>query len=128
MGTRDVCDRPSEDLYDALVRCRGSKAIQYVCSRCRKKGSVTRRMLEKDLELSRVSNELARATDEWLASARQLESKGNELRELRAELDRVKGEKKLLSDRVKSLTKELNGNERVPNRYCEDGSIERALN
>ena len=101
------CDRPSEDLYDALVRCRGSKAIQYVCSRCRKKGSVTRRMLEKDLELSRVSNELARATDERLASARQLESKGNELRELRAELDRVKGEKKLLSDRVKSLTKEL---------------------
>ena len=31
----------------------------------------------------------------------------NELRELRAELDKVKGEKKLLSDRVKSLTKEL---------------------
>ena len=57
-------DRPSEELYEALVRCRGSKAIQYVCSRCRKKGSVPKRFLEKELELIRISNELARATDE----------------------------------------------------------------
>ena len=69
-------DRPTEELYQALVRCRGSKVIQYVCSRCWKKGSVSRIMLEKEYELTRVSDELARATDSKLASVRQLEAKG----------------------------------------------------
>ena len=67
-------DRPSEELYQALVRCTGIKTIQSVCSRCQKKGSVVKRMLEKDCELTRVSSysELVRATDEKLASVRQL--------------------------------------------------------
>ena len=107
LGCVKECDRPSEELYAALVRCRGSKSIQYVCSRCRKKGSVTKRMLEKDFELSRVSNDLARATDEQLASARQIEANNCELRELRAELDTLKGEKNSLSEKVRSLTKDL---------------------
>ena len=67
-------DRPSEELYQALVRCRSIKTIQFVCSRCWKKGSVMKRMLEKDCELTCVSSELTRATDEKLASTRQLES------------------------------------------------------
>ena len=66
-------DRPSEELYQALERCRSIKTIQFVCSCCRKKGSAMKRMLEKDCELTRVSSELARATDEKLASTRQLE-------------------------------------------------------
>ena len=69
-------DRPTEELYQALVRCRGSKVIQYVCSRCRKKGSVSRIMLDKEYELTRVSDELARAADAKLPNARQLEAKG----------------------------------------------------
>ena len=64
-------------------------------------------MLEKELELTRISNNLACATDEQLASARQLESKNNELYELHAELERVKSKKKSLSEKVRSLTKEL---------------------
>ena len=88
------CSRPSEQLYQALVRCRSIKSTQFVCSHCRKKGSVMKRMLEKDCELTRVSSELARATDEKLASTRQLESgvrklkvKESELRDLHAELE-----------------------------------------
>ena len=57
-------------------------------------------MLEKELELTRISNNLACATDEQLASARQLESKNNELYELHAELERVKSKKKSLSEKV----------------------------
>ena len=87
-------DRPTEELYQALVRCRGSKVIQYVCSRCRKKGSVSKIMLEKDYELARVSDELARATDAKLASARQLELKENELGDMRSELKRLRDEMK----------------------------------
>ena len=62
------CDRPSDESYEALMKSRGSKAIQYMCTRCRKKGSVSKRILEKELELTRVSNDLAHATDEgWPA-------------------------------------------------------------
>lgn len=118
------CDRPSEELYAVLMKCRGSKAIQYVCSRCRRKGSVTKRMLEKELELTRVANDLARATDEQLASARQLESKNIELHELRAELDRLKGEKESLNERVRSLTKELQGRMKVTSEPQPSGVVE----
>ena len=68
------CDRPSEEIYQALVRCRGIKTIQFVCSRCRKKGSIVKRMLGRDCELTCVSSELAHATDEKLASVCQLVS------------------------------------------------------
>ena len=104
---RKEYDRPSEELYEALVRCRGSKVIQYVCSRCRKKGLVPKRFLEKELELTRITNELARATDEQLASTRQLESKEFELRELRTQLEALRAEKQTLNERVQTLTEQL---------------------
>ena len=103
------CDRPSDDLYDALMKSIGSKAILYVCTRCRRKGSVAKRLLEKELELTRVTNDLARATDERLASTRQLELLSKELHELHAELVRLKGDNKSPSGEVKSLTKESKG-------------------
>ena len=34
-------EQPTEELYKALVRCRGSKVIQYVCLRCWKEISIT---------------------------------------------------------------------------------------
>ena len=55
-------DRPQEAMYQALIDNR-SKAIMYVCSQCRKYGSVSKRLLKYDCELER-------AKDERLASAR----------------------------------------------------------
>ena len=66
-------------------------------------------MLKKELELICVTNDLARATDERLASARQLELQSKELHELHAELASLKGDNKSLSGKVKSLTKEVKG-------------------
>ena len=91
------------------MKSRGSKAILHVCTRCQRKGSVAKRMLEKELDLTRVTNDLARATDEWLARARQLELLSKELHELHAELVRLKGDNKSPSGEVKSLTKESKG-------------------
>ena len=108
------CDRPSEELYQALVKCRSTKTIQFVCSRCRKKESVMKRMLEKDCELTHVSSELAHATDEKLASTRQLESsirklelKESKFCDLRAELRELRDENKSLNEKVMVLTEKL---------------------
>ena len=64
-------------------------------------------MLEKEYELARVSDELSRATDAKLASARQLEVKENELSDMRAELKRLREESKSLNNRVIALTEKL---------------------
>ena len=98
-------DRLEEELYDALVRCR-SKSLLYVCSQCRKKGSIAKRFVCNELELARVQGELSRATDERLASARQIESQGYELTRLREEIESLKIEKAALTTRVQESSKE----------------------
>ena len=62
-------DRPTESMYQALMENR-SKAILYICTQCRKRGSIAKRLCKHDLEYER-------ACEERLASARAL----NEARE-----------------------------------------------
>ena len=42
-------DRPSKSMYEALTENR-SKAILYVCSCCRKQGSVSKRLCKFEME------------------------------------------------------------------------------
>ena len=70
-------DRPQEAMYQALIDNR-SKAIMYVCSQCRKPGSVSKRLLKYDCELER-------AEDERLASARALDEAREELVKVEAQ-------------------------------------------
>ena len=99
-------DRPDDEIYEAMVRCPTSRSILYVCSPCRKMGSIAKRFACNDLELSRVKSELSRATDERLASARQIESQANEIERLRAELSRVITDNRALTERVQELNKQ----------------------
>ena len=98
-------DRPDEQLYEALVRCSTSRSILYVCSPCRKKGSIAKRFACNELELARVTGDLSRVTDERLASAHQIESQGNELAQLREELEWLRVENATLSERIKERNK-----------------------
>ena len=59
-----LADRPTEGMYQALMENR-SKAILYVCTQCRKRGSITKRLCKHDMEYER-------ACEERLASARAL--------------------------------------------------------
>ena len=59
------CERPDSTLYDALVRCR-TKCLSFICTRCRKKGSLVKQFMKCEFEL-------AHAQDKRLASARLLE-------------------------------------------------------
>ena len=42
-------DRPDDELYEAMVRCLTSRSILYVCSPCRKMGSIAKRFACNDL-------------------------------------------------------------------------------
>ena len=88
------------------MRCPTSRSILYVCSPCRKMGSIAKRFACNDLELSRVKSELSRATDERLASARQIESQANDIERLREELSRVVADNLALTERVQELSKQ----------------------
>ena len=76
------------------------------------RGSIAKRFACNELELarvtddlSRVTGDLSRVTDERLASARQIESQGNELTRLREELERLRVENATLSERIKERNK-----------------------
>ena len=109
-------DRPDDELYEAMVRCPTSRSILYVCSPCRKMGSIAKRFVCNDLELSRVKSDLSRATDERLASARQIESQANEIERLRAELSRVITDNRALTERVQELNKQPSVSKIEPDR------------
>ena len=64
-------DRPTESLYRALIEST-SKAIVYVCSQCRKRGSVAKRLCKYEYESER-------ACEERLASARALDEAREQL-------------------------------------------------
>ena len=59
------CDKLSGEIYAALMECR-SKALLYVCTVCRKKGSIIKR-----LNLHEVDS--ARAHEQLLASAQTVD-------------------------------------------------------
>ena len=59
-----LTDRPTKGMYQALMENR-SKAILYVCTLCRKRGSIAKRLCEHDMEYEY-------ACEERLASARAL--------------------------------------------------------
>ena len=70
-------DRLSHELYEALITCQ-SKALLYVCTRCRKKGSVIKRLHEYEVENTR-------AHEQRLASVQMSERLSELVRELREE-------------------------------------------
>lgn len=76
VGCVRQADRLSEALYTAVTECY-SQLLLYVFSRCWRQGPVPKRLLQLKLEH-------ARANDEQLASARQLEEKERTIAELRA--------------------------------------------
>jgi len=86
------CDRLSESLYAALVGCR-SKALLYVCSACRRGGSVAKKFLRYEVEL-------ACANDERLASARKLAERDSTIESLCSD-------KQQLVERTTALEREI---------------------
>ena len=98
------CERPDSTLYDALVRCR-TKCLSFICTRCRKKGSLVKQFMKCEFEL-------AHAQDERLASARLLEqaearaqASEQAIAEFKQERDALKAEVKKLHDGISKLQK-----------------------
>ena len=87
------------------MRCLASRSILYVCSPCRKKGSIVKRFACNELELVCVTGDLSHVTDEWLASARQIESQGNEITRLHEELEWLRVKNATSSERIKEKGK-----------------------
>ena len=73
------------------------------------KGSVVKRMLEKDCELTCVNSELACATDKKLASVCQLESGVHQLELKKRKLWDLCVELRELRDETKSLNEKVVG-------------------
>ena len=65
VGCLRHCDRLSKELYEALKGCR-SRALLYVCTRCRARGSIVKRLHEYEVES-------ARAHEQRLASAQRMD-------------------------------------------------------
>ena len=80
-----LSDRPTEALYAELVRCR-TRSLIFTCTKCRTKGSVVKRLVESEYQC-------ARATDERLASARQLELAHKQIAALDIELKQLRAER-----------------------------------
>ena len=77
---------------------RPCKALLFMCTRCRQKGSITKRLMQHD-------NELARAHSEQLASARPLEQAEAREQSTAIELTALKEECAVLREEVKDLLK-----------------------
>ena len=78
-------ERPSAGLYEAMVRCH-SKAIVFVCTNCRRRGSIVKRLMQYEYES-------ACAEDEWLASALLLEQRDQTIADLQKEVEWLKVER-----------------------------------
>ena len=63
-------DRPSVELYSAIMRS-PSKAILFVCSKCRRKGDVARRLFQLESANERV-NDRCQATERLLIERQAL--------------------------------------------------------
>ena len=82
----------SGELYEALQGCR-SKALFYICTRCRKRGSINKRLHEHEVES-------ARAQEQRLASAQADE-------QLHALVSELRDDKRALRAKVESLEAEI---------------------
>ena len=93
------CERPDGTLYEALVRCH-TKCLSFVCTRCRKKGSLIKQFMKCEYELAHVQ-------DERLASARLIEQAEARARTSEQALATLKQERDALQAEVKKLYDEL---------------------
>ena len=92
-------DKLSKELYEALKGCR-SRAILYVCTRCRAKGSIIKCLHEYEVDS-------ACAHEQRLASAQRTDELSEHVRELREEKQRLLDKQVALEKEVQSLTKQL---------------------
>ena len=92
-------DTLSEELYEALKGCR-SRAILYVCTQCRARGSVVKRLHEHEVER-------ACADEQWLASAQRIDELTECLAELREERQSWIEKQASLEKEVQVLNKQL---------------------
>ena len=69
-------ERPTESMYQALMENR-SKAILYICTQCRKRGSISKHLCKHDMEYER-------ACEEWLASTCALDEAREQLQRAEA--------------------------------------------
>ena len=99
-------------LCKAMMKFR-SKALVFVCSQCIKKGSVAKRFMQLEYELSRVTDELHRVEVAQLASAQAVDTQTSKLSKLVVELDAVKDERDELKRKVAQLTEQVNKLSRV---------------
>ena len=86
------CDKLSGELYAALMGCR-SKALLYVCTSCRKKGSIVKRLNAYEVDC-------ARAHEQLLASAQTID-------QLREQVAELKSDKRALQAQRESLEGEM---------------------
>jgi len=79
-----LSDQPTEALYAELVRCR-TRSLIFTCTKCRTKGSMVKRLVESEYQCTH-------ATDERLASARQLKLAHKQIAALDIEVTQLRGE------------------------------------
>lgn len=93
------CDKLSGELYEALQMCR-SKALLYVCTHCRKKGSIN-----KHLHTHEVDS--ARAHEQRLASAQAIEHLQELVSGLREDKRALCNKQEVLEAEVRELREQL---------------------
>ena len=85
------CDKLLGELYEMLQMCR-SKAILYICTRCRKTGSINKRLHEQEVESTHAQEQRLASTQ----ANEQLHVLVNDLRDdkwaLRAKLEALEAE------------------------------------
>ena len=99
VGCLRYSDKLSDELYQAITGSR-SRALLYVCTRCRAKGSIIKRLHEYEVES-------ARAQEQRLASAQRFDELNERLRELREERQSLLHKQEALEKEVQSLHKQF---------------------
>lgn len=89
-------DRVDQELYHALMKSR-SKNILYICSRCRKLGSIAKRICKLEADCERL-------TSERLASARVADDREELIRTLRTENEKLQTRLEYVEERMWQMT------------------------
>jgi len=89
-------ERPSEELYEAMVSCR-TKALVFMCVKCRKLGSIAKRLLQHEYKSAHVE-------DEQLVSVCLLEEKDRTVVGLQAEIEKLRVEKNMYEQLIQIAT------------------------
>ena len=88
-------DKLSNELYEALKTCR-SRAILYVCTRCRGRGSIIKRLHECEVDS-------ARAQEQRLASVQRIDELSERIREFRKEKQSLLNKQAALEEQLQAL-------------------------